>query len=542
MDKPSRASPKELLTPTTVSEMEDDLSPSRCFEKAEHPKGANVSQPLPFLFRNPEPKRHALFQTQQIMGIGSLIHAVLIFYTDYQTSEPVTTLFNCPKANMLIMHVYDWSTILAIAILPWVVDGFDAVLPRYFYTTLAFILAPMLLFMDPLPKFDDDDDSSGTAVVQPRRRSSITEDSSVQFTPTDGSSQVTRRHSFMTDVTPDAVSPRQSLRLRLSDSVLKELREIELLEEASVVLGPDDDQQSLTSEPKKSAPENYRDPIVHVFVTLHLMVFALLSYQGPLTRWIYAVLAISILATIGLSRLAPVTTSGERLFLALLAGNVWLFASLAMLFVSSPCLNCGYLFVSTDHSSYSLFQSESKMEWRVWQLLLKEEEQGDDNLWEEDIATAACRQCIQGTVSFFSGEAWSFSKILGTDPQTEQQPVAIQELPLEPDQTLQDDAGDLAAWYLDYVDQTTERDIQVFNSKVLQTLAQHGHLSGEDLSDSLAEYFCSPASRFDRPDPTRFLSDLHNSRFSGENGLPNLKTSQLQRIMRGDVLKELGVR
>lgn len=148
-------------------------------------KSASTGLPA-LLFAQPAPKRHPLFRTpvfvpliyyyidfivegvmivlscymvtgtaQKVMGIGSAVHAVLIFFTDYQTSEPKVTLFHSPVLDMVIMNAYDWVTIAAIAILPWIVDGFDAVLPKYVYTIFAVIMAPMLIFMDPTPSLKE---------------------------------------------------------------------------------------------------------------------------------------------------------------------------------------------------------------------------------------------------------------------------------------------------------------------------------------------------------------------------------------------------
>jgi hypothetical protein len=62
----------------------------------------------------------------------------------------------------------------------------------------------------------------------------------------------------------------------------------------------------------------------------------------------------------------------------------------------------------------------------------------------------------------------------------------------------------------------------------------------DDLADALKDYLCSPASRMDNPDPVQFLEDVKNPRFTGESG-KNLTTATLQRIMSGEILKNLGV-
>lgn len=67
-----------------------------------------------------------------------------------------------------------------------------------------------------------------------------------------------------------------------------------------------------------------------------------------------------------------------------------------------------------------------------------------------------------------------------------------------------------------------------------------GHFTSENLTDTFKELLCSPASRVDKPDPVQFLKNLERPRFSGED-TSSMSVSELQAIMRGDILKDLGV-
>ena len=85
--------------------------------------------------------------------------------------------------------------------------------------------------------------------------------------------------------------------------------------------------------------------------------------------------------------------------------------------------------------------------------------------------------------------------------------------------------GDLASWYLDYVNRTNPKEMKKFNRKIANSLAADGHFNDEELTETLTEFLCSPASRFDSPDPSKFLADLRNPRFTGEQASEHLNTS-----------------
>ena len=589
------------------------------------------------MFAQATPKRHPLFQTpvfvplvyyyvdfivegvmiflscymvtgtaQKIMGVGSAVHAVLIFFTDYQASEPKVTLFHSPLLNMVIMNVFDWVTILAMAILPWIVDGFDAVLPKYFYTILAVTMAPLLIFMDPAPSFREGTNADVTENQGLRRQSlgslsiSSREDSSRENVTMDNKVQLQarRRSSTRTDDTPACASPSPSPRssiqssvrqsLRINESILKALlEEDDLLDEMSertdifeeTSVSSDDPahlvpQKAQDIEPRQKENKNYRDSIVHAFVGLHLLVWLCIvlgnedyHQNGANSVWLYSVLVGSIAITIGLSRLSPtVATRGERLMLSILCVNVWVLATIAMLFIASPCVNCAHFFTTTkgpaavagpayasSELEYSLFTTEYNTGWRFWHLILQEEDEVN-SFGKDDFATMTCRRCISDAATLLTGEGWYKAFANWGRPDDDGTNVVasagqkdwsvIEELPVE-DHPIHQDAGELAAWYLDYANQTRTRDLGLFNDIVVEALASKGHLSGEALAGALEEFFCSPASRVDQPDPTTFLADIQKARFSGEDAIgtmPNLTSATLQKIMRGDYLRELGVR
>lgn len=370
-------------------------------------------------------------------------------------------------------------------------------------------------------------------------------------------------------------SARQTL--RITECVLKALQEEEEMSERTGV-----DETSVSSAdpahlepqkvegPQQNQDKNYRDSIVHAFVGLHFLVWLRIvlrnqDYHQSDTNsvWLYWVLAGSIAITIGLSRLAPiVATRGERLMLSLLCGNVWILATIAMLLIASPCVNCAHFFTNIEgaaaaaspaSASSELFTAEYHTGWRFWHLILQEEDDSDVNSFGKgDFATMTCRRCISDAASLLTGEGWhrAFAHWGWSDDDTTNVKSAardwsaIKELPVE-DQPIHQDAGDLAAWYMDYANQTRTRDLRLFNDIVAEALVLKGHLSGEALAEALEEFFCSPASRVDQPDPTKFLADIQKARFTGEdaNGVKsNLTSSKLQKIMRGDYLRELGVR
>ena len=103
---------------------------------------------------------------------------------------------------------------------------------------------------------------------------------------------------------------------------------------------------------------------------------------------------------------------------------------------------------------------------------------------------------------------------------------------------------ELIRWYNDFSVRESKKYLQSSRERLVETLAQDGRVSSSDLRDILNDLLCSPASRVDSPDPAQFLASLDNPRFTGEEtsfvGTGGLNMSDLQSIMRGDMLKELG--
>ena len=103
---------------------------------------------------------------------------------------------------------------------------------------------------------------------------------------------------------------------------------------------------------------------------------------------------------------------------------------------------------------------------------------------------------------------------------------------------------DLIRWHNDFSVRESKKCLQSSRGRLVETLAQDGLVSSSDLRNILNDLLCSPASRVDSPDPAQFLASLENPRFTGEEtnfvGTGGLNMSDLQSIMRGDMLKELG--
>ena len=99
----------------------------------------------------------------------------------------------------------------------------------------------------------------------------------------------------------------------------------------------------------------------------------------------------------------------------------------------------------------------------------------------------------------------------------------------------------MAPWYLDHVNQTAPGNLKQFHYKFTKALANGGRFNDEEITEVMESFLCSPTSRIDSPDPAKFLNDIKTPRFTGEpEGGLNISTGALQRIMRGDKLKDLG--
>lgn len=258
-------------------------------------------------------------------------------------------------------------------------------------------------------------------------------------------------------------------------------------------------------------------------------------YESLVDSKVHGVFVISSLLLLATSKSSNASTNGERLLLFMACMVIVSVSVVAMLIVSSPCMHCASLFTASavDSSKFDV-PDQTDYEWIAWHLLL-----GEDVNAKEDVQTVACRKCVSSLVVFSSGGLQAYlKKQLGmTEPPTVSREV--KKLPVK-EEYLQDDVSDLASWYLQWANETISRDKEVFFAKVAASLEANGRLAGEDLTDAMHGYLCSPATRFDNPDPVKFLSNLKTAKFTGEKGLANLTTTSLQRIMRGDILKELG--
>jgi len=85
-------------------------------------------------------------------------------------------------------------------------------------------------------------------------------------------------------------------------------------------------------------------------------------------------------------------------------------------------------------------------------------------------------------------------------------------------------------------DQKKTADTKAFQRKILYEVAQRGHL---DIGEAFSSYLCSPSSRVVGDTSVEFLDLIQSPRFSGES--INLTVAEMSSIMRGDILKDLGV-
>ena len=297
-----------------------------------------------------------------------------------------------------------------------------------------------------------------------------------------------------------------------------------------------------TLEP--SSAKDVRDGIAVVFMFLVIMTYFLIkrgvqAYASPL-EWDLPTCVTAVVLIAGTSRLSDASTYGERVLLGMISFIIFVVATCVMFAVTSPCTHCLYMSASSAVESPSDFGmiQPGLDKWKVWNILLSPDD-GDDAM------TVACRMCVSNVMTLFIFGGWNgyVSKRLGlsgSEDNSDIQKRVVEEMQVD-HKSVKEDIGDLAAWYVHYENETKEEDIKRFKKKIAERLEKHGYIFGEDLADSMKDYLCSPSSRFDKPDPVKFLADIRNSRFTGETNLSNMSTSSLQKIMRGDVLKELGV-
>jgi hypothetical protein len=284
-----------------------------------------------------------------------------------------------------------------------------------------------------------------------------------------------------------------------------------------------------------------RDLIGGFFAVLALVTYFLLKnadddYESPLGFNVHTTFSISEAMILGSTRLSDASTYGERVLLVMVCGVIYLVSASMMFMYTSPCIHCVYFSTSSavESSHFSVIEPH-RGEWKFWHLLL-----GEDNVQVDDPPTVACRKCVSNLVTFVYGGWQSYAKKRIGLSMKSSHPRDIDEMAV-PEQLLQDDAGDLAAWYVHYANEARSHDLKNLNAKLASALEDFGHLSGQELSGAMKEYLCSTASRFDNPDPVKYLADIKTGRFTGEKEATNLTTASLQRIMRGDILDELGV-
>lgn len=284
-----------------------------------------------------------------------------------------------------------------------------------------------------------------------------------------------------------------------------------------------------------------RNVIAGFFGVLTLISYLLVKgkdddYESPLGFNVHTTLYVSLAMIFGASRLSHTSTYGERVLLALVCGVLWLVSTTMLFFYTSPCIHCMYFSTTSavESSKYSVIEPQQGGVWKFWHLLL-----GSDGHHVDDEYTLACRSCVSNMVAIFYG-GWNsyLQRRIGIMPSHKNAVIDEMEVTQE---FVQDDTGDLAAWYIDYANQTRAQDLKNFNGKLAAALEEYGYLGGDDLASAFKEYLCSPASRIDNPDPAKYLADIKTGRFTGETDSTNLTTAALQRIMRGDVLDELGV-
>lgn len=290
-----------------------------------------------------------------------------------------------------------------------------------------------------------------------------------------------------------------------------------------------------------------------LFVFLQAIAFLIcLRRDFPTVRITGLIVLVSVFLMGGTITLTEAKTRGERILTVTVLAIILALSSLSLAIVTWPCTHCGYYWVgeamdaSTACSQMSDVQSSQLGV--AWDLLLSPEEGCS--------LVTPCRKCV-GNIFLFLIQASYKGGLLsgllsGTFHDPEQQleddrkaAVAEEEkrFNISLYQTSDSMFGDLADWYLYHFKHTKERDLQRFNLKLAKTLSQmsqSGQLDDESLTKTMAEIFCSPASRFDDHDPNRFLADLKTPRFTGEEDV-NITAPSLQSIMRGDVLHTLGV-
>jgi hypothetical protein len=317
--------------------------------------------------------------------------------------------------------------------------------------------------------------------------------------------------------------------------------------------------------------EKYLDPdeiedadfdyyLILVFGTLQLVFCGLIVFFFSFPTWVVTcpTLIGSIVSMFALTKTIDKTTRGERIVNVLGLTIILVMTTLFLMLVTSSCSHCvfhwahGAMASSQDFSGMDSSKGFLDRTGVAWDLLLSRDDDHDVGHQQKAKFTAACRKCVSSVFVLFmddwkpmywipfwnhgahdaGGNVDKSKKVESTSDESEFQ--------LQPYQNVDSMFGDLAAWYLHYANKTVAANIKSFNQKFANALSVDGHFTDTEIADVMEAFLCSPASRVDKPDPNKFLADLKKPRFTGEQGL-NISTAALQRIMRGDIVQEIGV-
>ena len=312
-------------------------------------------------------------------------------------------------------------------------------------------------------------------------------------------------------------------------------------------------------DPTEVDPRNFEGVLLGCFGGLQLLALAVMGAVRSFPTWSLTVpLTIgSLLTMVAWTKTLQTTTRGQRIVAVLGLTILLVVSTLVMMVVTGPCTHCIYHWaeqaMALDVGSKTTSSGKTSSSGGVlgqlglaWDLLLtKDEPQGP--------MAGACRKCVSSIFVVFLDDYWQWmpTAVLGgtkgktldatttsTDNTDDDGETAFK---FEPYQYAESNYDDLAPWYVHYVNKTASSNLQAFNHKFAKALSVDGHFTDEEITYVMEEFLCSPASRVDNPDPTKFLKDIKTPRFTGEAtvGL-NISTPALQRILRGDRLKELG--
>jgi hypothetical protein len=323
-------------------------------------------------------------------------------------------------------------------------------------------------------------------------------------------------------------------------------------------------------DPQKTHSNTFATHVLYLFGSMQIMTtFILVTSTGRYPTW-WATLPIFLLAIMGLLVTVQFTeslTRGERLFTVVGCWSIWALSSCSTYVATSACTHCVYYWVmetmssppkwhvGSPSSSSNRFKNtggdDEGDKGRLQQLRQQQEQpvSGFSLLWdlltspsvvEPNTLVGSCRPCVRSVVQVLDYLFPPKDLYEHQRQQLEEEQENALFADISPYQTATSMFGDLASWYLYHNNQTRTKHMDRFNRKIVRALSDEGHLNDEALAEAMTEFFCSPASRFDNPDPNLYLADLKRPRFTGEQEL-NISASALQSIMRGDPLQKMGV-